>query len=322
MRSNNTKPKKPYVLRTPDGSIAAGTLTYSFKKPKPGDWIEVLNENTEYRNPTSYTNTVRVTYPNAVSAQAFGEYTKKFLKNLGYSANNMVTSISACSDDLNGPNFVDYDNIGQGPNSVNEFLGPFYSGGLAGYPHTGITGLGAFASHATDTGALFVINMPHIGISNSGVVGQSIRRGQTTLNTSCGAVLAAVTWVGANAGLPTFPSVAFPDNDYQQFYLTNILASTTNRALLAAATGTPAKMVVATEIIRVAGETFLIGSTGIQAIGGLIKDVFFCSGIFVNVDDGYEAYISINTFKKWTTTGVGTGAWTDLTTTFKAGLPN
>lgn len=316
MRSYNIKPKKPYVLRKPDGSIAAGTLTYAYRNPKPGEWIEVLNENTDFRNPSSYTNTVRVTYSDAVSAQAFGEYTKKFVKNLGYAPNNMVTSLSACADDLNGPNFIDFDNIGQGSNSMNEFLGPFYSGGLAGYPHTGITGLGAFASHATDTGALFVINMPHIGISNSGVVGQSIRRGQTTLNTSCGAVLAAVTWVDANAGLPTFPSVAFPDNDYQQFYLTNILASTTNRALLAAATGTPAKMVVATEIIRVAGETFLIGSTGIQAIGGLIKDVFFCSGTFINVDDRFTAYVNINTFKKWS---VAAG-WTDLTTSFNAGL--
>lgn len=321
MRSYNTKPKKPYVLRKPAGDIAAGTLTFAYKNPKPGEWIEVINENTDFRNPSSYTNTVRITYSDAVSAQSFGDYTKLFLKNLGYAANNMVTSISACADDLNGPSFVDVDNIGQGPISMNEFLGPFYSGGLAGYPHTGITGLGAFASHVTDTGALFVINMPHIGISQSGVVGQSLRRGQTILNTSCGAVLAAITWVAANAGLPTFPSVDFPDNDYQQFYITNILASVTNRALLAAATGTPAKMVVATEILRVAGETFLIGATGIQNITGLNKDVFFCSGTFINVDDRYEAYINVNTFKKWTTTGIGTGAWSDLTTTFKAGLP-
>jgi len=321
MRSYNTKPKKPYVLRKPAGDIAAGTLTFAYKNPKPGEWIEVINENTDFRNPSSYTNTVRVTYSDAVSAQSFGDYTKLFLKNLGYSANNTLMSLSVCADDINAANFVDEDNLGQHPLSLNEYLGPFMSGGLAGYPHTGITGLGAYASHVTDTGNLFVLNMPHIGISSNGTVGSIIRRGQTTQNTSCGAVLAAITWVAANAGLPTFPSVAFPDNDYQQFYLTNILASVTNRALLAAATGTPAKMVVATEILRVAGETFLIGATGIQNIAGLNKDVFFCSGTFINVDDRYEAYINVNTFKKWTTTGIGTGAWSDLTTTFKAGLP-
>ena len=314
MRSYNTKPKKPYVLRTEDGSIAAGTLTFAYRNPKPGEWIEVINENTDFRNPSTYTDTVRVTYSNAVSVQAFGEYTKKFVKTLGYRANDMVTSISACADDLNGPSFVDVDNIGQGPISINEFLGPFYSGGLAGYPHTGVTGLAAFASHVTNTGALFVINMPHIGISQSGVVGQSLRRGQTTLNTSCGAVQAAINWVASNAGLPN--QANFVD-DYQQFFLTNVLASVTNRALLAAASTNSAKMVVATEIIRVAGETLLLGASGISAISENTKDVIFCSGTFINVDDRYEAYISVNTFKKWTLSG----GWTDLTTSFTTGLP-
>jgi hypothetical protein len=323
MRSNNTKPKKPYVLRKPDGSIAAGTLTYSFKKPKPGDWIEVINENTEYRNPTSYTNTVRVTYPNAVSAQAFGEYTKKFLKNLGYPANDTLMSLSVCSDDINAANFVDNDNLGQHPLSLNDFLGPFMSGGLAGYPHTGITGLGAYASHVTNTGNLFVMNMPHIGISSNGTVGSIIRRGQTGQNTSCGAVQAAINWAINNAGLPVQANFA---DDYQQFFITNILASVTNRGLLAPLTGsaTSAQMVIATEILRDAGQTFLVGTTGIKSIGGAnlingsTRDIFFMSGTFINVDDGYEAYIDVVSFQKL---AKGASTFTDLTTTFKAGLP-
>jgi len=323
MRSNNTKPKKPYVLRKPDGSIAAGTLTYSFRKPKPGDWIEVINENTEYRNPTSYTNTVRVTYPNAVSAQAFGEYTKKFLKNLGYPANDTLMSLSVCSDDINAANFVDNDNLGQHPLSLNDFLGPFMSGGLAGYPHTGITGLGAYASHVTNTGNLFVMNMPHIGISSNGTVGSIIRRGQTGQNTSCGAVAAAVSWAISNAGTPVQSNFV---DDYQQFFLTNIIAQPANRTLLAPLTGsvTPAQMVIATEIIRAAGQTFLVGTTGIKSIGGAnlingsTRDIFFMSGTFINVDDGYEAYIDVVSFQKL---AKGASTFTDLTTTFKAGLP-
>ncbi len=321
MRSYNTKPKKPYVLRKPAGDIAAGTLTFAYKNPKPGEWIEVINENTDFRNPTSYTSTVRVTYPNAVSAQAFGEYNKLFLKNLGYSANDTLMSLSVCSDDINAPMFVDEDNLGQHPLSLNEYLGPFISGGLAGYPHTGITGLGAYASHVTDTGNLFVMNMPHIGISSNGTVGSIIRKGQTGQNTSCGAVLAAIGWVGANAGLPS--QANFVD-DYQQFFITNILASVGNRALLSAATGNPAKMVVATEILRAAGQTFLLGATGIRsaagtnAINGSTRDTFFMSGTFINVDDGYEAYIDVVSFQKLPK---GTSTWVDLTTTFKAGLP-
>jgi hypothetical protein len=321
MRSYNTKPKKPFVLRKPDGSIAAGTLTFAYRNPKPGEWIEVINENTDFRNPTSYTNTVRITYPNAVSAQAFGDYTKKFLKNLGYPASDTLMSLSVCSDDINAPMFVDEANLGQHPLSLNEYLGPFISGGLAGYPHTGVTGLGAYASHVTDTGNLFVMNMPHIGISSNGTVGSIIRKGQTTQNTSCGAVLAAIGWVGANAGLPVQANFA---DDYQQFFITDILASVTNRALIAAATGNPAKMVVATEILRAAGQTFLLGATGIRsaagtnAINGSTRDTFFMSGTFINVDHGYEAYIDVVSFQKLPK---GTTTWVDLTTTFKAGLP-
>jgi len=312
MISCNRGGKKPYVLRV-DNRVVAGSLTYAYHAPIPGDWIEVINECEEYCNPRSYTNTVKLTYPTAVAAQQFGLYTKKFLRNLGYAANNMVTSISACADDLNGPSFVDVDNIGQGPTAVNEFLGPFYSGGLAGYPHTGLTGLAAFASHVTDTGALFVINMPHIGISANGAVGQSLRRGQPALATSCGAVQAAINWVASNTGLPVQTNF---NDDYQQFFLTNILASVSSRALLAAATTNPTKMVVATEIIRLAGETLLLGTSGISGISGNTKDVFFCSGTFINVDDGFTAYVNINTFKKWS---VAAG-WVDLSTTFKAGL--
>lgn len=323
MRSYNTKPKKPYVLRKPAGDIAAGTLTFAYKNPKPGEWIEVINENTDFRNPSSYTNTVRVTYPNAVSAQVFGEYNKLFLKNLGYAANNTLMSLSVCSDDINAPMFVDEKNLGQHPLSLNEYLGPFMSGGLAGYPHTGITGLGAYASHVTDTGNLFVMNMPHIGISSNGTVGSIIRKGQTSQNTSCGAVQAAINWAINNAGLPV--QANFVD-DYQQFFITNILASVTNRALLAPLTGsaTAAQMGIATEILRAAGQTFLVGTTGIKSIGGTnlingsTRDIFFMSGTFINVDDGYEAYIDVVSFQKL---AKGASTFTDLTTTFKAGLP-
>jgi hypothetical protein len=323
MRSYNTKPKKPYVLRKPAGDIAAGTLTFAYKNPKPGEWIEVINENTDFRNPSSYTNTVRITYSDAVSAQSFGDYTKLFLKNLGYAANNTLMSLSVCSDDINAPMFVDEKNLGQHPLSLNEYLGPFMSGGLAGYPHTGITGLGAYASHVTDTGALFVINMPHIGISSNGTVGSIIRKGQTSQNTSCGAVQAAINWAINNAGLPV--QANFVD-DYQQFFITNILASVTNRALLAPLTGsaTAAQMGIATEILRAAGQTFLVGTTGIKSIGGTnlingsTRDIFFMSGTFINVDDGYEAYIDVESFQKL---AKGASTFTDLTTTFKAGLP-
>jgi hypothetical protein len=312
IRNGNNKAKKPFVLRTPDGAVVAGSLTFAYKAPKPGDWIEVINEAKYYNNPAIYNTRVKAVYPNAMYAQDIGSSIKRFLKGLGYNADNTLMSLSVCADDVNAPNFPNVDNLGQHPLSLNNFLGPFMSGGLAGYPHTGITGLGAYASHVTDTGHLFVFNMPHIGISSNGTVGSIIRRGQTGQNTSCGAVLAAVNWVVANGSAPTFPSVAFPENDYQQFLLTDILFP--NKTVLSGLTTTDERMVFATEIIRAAGETFLTGPTGIEAISGLTKDVFFCSGIFINVDDSYLPYITISSFKKWT---VADG-WVDITSAFNS----
>lgn len=63
-------------------------------------------------------------------------------------------------------------------------------------------------------------------------------------------------------------------------------------------------MVIATEILRAAGQTFLVGTTGIKSIGGTnlingsTRDIFFMSGTFINVDDGYEAYIDVVSFSK------------------------
>ena len=45
-------------------------------------------------------------------------------------------------------------------------------GGLDGFPFTGLTGMGAFASHVPDDGAVFVYYGPHIGITKDGVIGE------------------------------------------------------------------------------------------------------------------------------------------------------
>jgi putative membrane protein len=54
---------------------------------------------------------------------------------------------SICSDDVNS---IQY------PVRTQEFLGPFKMGGLDGFPFTGLTGMGAFASHVPDDGAVFI----------------------------------------------------------------------------------------------------------------------------------------------------------------------
>jgi hypothetical protein len=192
------------------------------------------------------------------------------------------------------------------------------SGGLSGYPHTGILGIQAWGSHITNTtnGALFFINMPHIGISQVGNVGRVWRRGKTQAQSltdnTCGAVATAIGWVAANALAPVVAN--FP-NDYQNYTLCAILFPF--KAALAAIPTYGAQMVYATEKIRLASDTFLTGASGIIGANvGTGIDVFYCSGTFINTDDGYNAYIDVTSFKKYNSVG----GWVDLTTQFLAGL--
>ena len=192
------------------------------------------------------------------------------------------------------------------------------SGGLAGYPHTGILGIQAWGSHVTTTtnGGLFMINMPHIGISRAGDVGRIWRRGkseaQSLTDNTCGAVATAITWVAANGSTPVVGN--FPNN-YQNYTLCSILFPF--KAALAALPTYGEKMVFATEKIRLAGDTFLTGASGIIGANvGTGIDTFYCTGTFINSDDGFNAYVTVTAFKKYNSVG----GWVDLTTEFLAKL--
>ena len=311
---------RPYALRNPKtNTVVPGALVLSNIKPVSGDWFPVV-EGIERNvvNPVSYDNTVKITYPSCVNSQRFGDYAKTFIQAQGYTPYNVVLSESICSDDIDGPVYADIQNIGQTPASQNDFLGPFMSGGLSGYPHTGILGIQAWGSHITNTtnGALFFINTPHIGISQVGNVGRVWRRGKTQAQSltdnTCGAVATAITWVAANAIAPVVAN--FPD-DYQNYTLCDILFPF--KVALAAIPDYGDQMVYATEKIRLAGDTFLTGASGIIAANvGVGIDVFYCSGTFINTDDGYNAYVNVTSFKKYNSVG----GWVDLTTSFLAGL--
>jgi len=311
---------RPYALKNPKtDTVVPGTLILSSIKPVSGDWFPVVEGiERNFVNPVSYDTTVKITYPSCVNSQRFGDYAKTFIQTKGYTPDNVVLSESVCSDDIDGPIYSDIQNIGQTPSSQNDFLGPFMSGGLAGYAHTGILGIQAWGSHITNktNGALFFINMPHIGISQTGNVGRIWRRGKTQAQSltdnTCGAVATAITWVAANAIAPVIAN--FPD-DYQNYQLCAILFPF--KAALAAITTYGAQMVYATEKIRLASDAFLTGASGIIGANvGTGIDVFYCSGTFINTDDGYNAYINVTSFKKYNSVG----GWVDLTTSFLAGL--
>jgi hypothetical protein len=310
---------RPYARFLKNGEIVPGSLGLYTHAPKNGIWKEV--QPVEYFNKTSqhYLDVVKVTYPNAVLAQHLATKLQLFLSNRGVKTSDTVLNLTVCSDDVNASEFADINNIGQNPPALNTYLGPFMGGGLAGYPHTGILGIQAWQSHATtDTsvdGPLLLINMPHIGITQQADlitandnVGRMLRRGKSsaTNDNTCGAVATAIAdAITLNGVAPVSTNAPFINN-YQRYQLALI----TYASFAYYNTHTYSEnMIQATELIRVAGFTDL-KNTLIPVLTGQ-NNLYFLSGTFVNVDDGFSACINFN--ELWLRNG---GTWTDLTIDF------
>jgi len=318
--------KRAFVRYSKQGKIVPGSLilTGGSYPQGPSTWNEVpadlcCTTSVFPPNPASYTVTVQSQYTGAVSALRFAEAAKEFIKTQGYSYKDVLLSTDVCSDDVNAIEHVD--NLGQTSAQQSNLLGPFFGAGLAGYPHTGVLGLQAWGSHITADGALFLVNMPHIGVSQAGNVGRMWRKGKTQAESltdnTCGAVATAATWVINNASAPVYNTGVFNNND--QFYKLCVILRVFRATILASYNfvATPslygASMKYCTEQIRIASNTFLTGATGIVGANvGFNVDVFYCNGTFINVDHGYNAYVKVTSFKKYNSTS----GWTDLTTQF------
>jgi Limiting CO2-inducible proteins B/C beta carbonyic anhydrases len=130
----------------------------------------------------------------------------------------LMAADSICSDDVNS---IQY------PARASEFLGPFKMGGLDGFPFTGLTGMGAFASHVPDDGAVFIYYGPHIGISKEGVIGEIHRIGQNKNTGCCGAAKGALSKLINNQIIAN----NITDLDYQMNTIEQILFSEKDRIL-------------------------------------------------------------------------------------------
>lgn len=127
---------------------------------------------------------VRQHYPNAMTtADTVKQMFAILRKHCGLEPNRIMHADSICSDDVNSMEY---------PPEAHEMLGPFKMGGLNGYPFTGLTGMGAFAHHVPEDGAVFVYYAPHIGITKAGTTGEINRIGQSQPSACCGAAKAAL----------------------------------------------------------------------------------------------------------------------------------
>lgn len=128
--------------------------------------------------------TVRQHYPNAMTTtDAVNKMLTILRAEYNLEPRQIMHADSICSDDVNAMEY---------PPEAHAMLGPFGMGGLNGFPFTGLTGMGAFAHHVPEDGAVFIYYAPHIGITKDGKIGEINRVGQSAPSACCGAAKAAL----------------------------------------------------------------------------------------------------------------------------------
>jgi hypothetical protein len=229
-------------------------------------------------------------YPNAVTTIDSVNMLIDFVEaELDLEPSQIMLADSICSDDVNS---IQY------PARSHEFLGPFKMGGLDGFPFTGLTGMGAFASHVPDEGAVFVYYGPHIGVSKTGALGEIHRFGQHQNSGCCGAARAALNKLSNNlihAGHVT-------DMDYQMNTIEQILLKEKSRILAAALPLKEATEVIYEAIDRRIEE--LVAATKYNC-----KYVILMGAILINSDSDMGSFTAT---KKFVVINLETGERLDM----------
>ncbi len=221
---------------------------------------------------------IRQHYPNAITTIDSVNLLIDFVEErLDLEPGKIMLADSICSDDVNS---IQY------PARAQELLGPFKMGGLDGYPFTGLTGMGAFASHVPDEGAVFVYYGPHIGISKQGVVGEINRMGQSKASGCCGAARGALEKLVNNLIEPGTTS----DLDYQMNTLEQIILKEKERILSAAI---PLKE--ATEVIYEAIDRRIIELA--KATKYNCKYLILMGAILINSDSDVGSFTATRRFE-------------------------
>lgn len=190
--------------------------------------------------------------------------------------NQIMLADSICSDDVNS---IQY------PVRTQEFLGPFKMGGLDGFPFTGLTGMGAFASHVPDEGAVFIYYGPHIGITKQGAIGEIHRHGQHKNSSCCGAAKGALSKLLNNQ----ISEGNITELDYQMNTIEQIIYAERERVL-----GAKTPMFEATEVIYEAIDkriNELVDKTKYNC-----KYVILVGAILINSDSDMGSFTEIRRF--------------------------
>lgn len=242
----------------------------------------------------SFLNIVQEYYPNAQTT----EYTVNKLldiidNNYNLKPNQLMHADSLCCDDVNA---IQY------PPRAYEMLGPFKLGGLDGYPFAGLTGMGAFAHHVPEDGAILIFYAPHIGITKDGKIGEINRYGQTNNSSCCGAAKAGLSKLQNNQ----IEKGNITDLDYQMNTIEQILLEQKERIL-----GSQIPIKESTEVIYEAIDKqidVLISKTDYPC-----KHLFQIGAIFINGDREVGSFCS---YKRFEHINLETNERTDLVSNF------
>ena len=220
---------------------------------------------------------IRRFYPNAVTTIDSVNRLIDFVEEkLDLEPRQVMLADSICSDDVNS---IQY------PARALELLGPFKMGGLDDFPFTGLTGMGAFASHVPDDGAVFIYYGPHIGITKEGVIGEIHRVGQHKNSGCCGAAKGALNKLLNNQIIEG----NITEMDYQMNTIEQILFQQKDRIIAAE---TP--LYEATEVIYEAIDkriNELVAHTKYNC-----KYVILIGAVLINSDSDMGSYTSTKRF--------------------------
>lgn len=219
-------------------------------------------------------------FPGAMTNLTLVKALGSVLRERGYPQENTLAACCVCSDEIN--RFID--------GSLEEHVAcmpPFNLGGLAGFPFTGVTGFGAYSHHVPTGGMLVVLFGPHVGVSETGVVGMVEREGMGP-GGACGAAKAAYAQVcsmpaGERArGVPLVPREEDLERvlmcDFQQHMVTHHVCACHKRA---AASDEPQA-----ELVKALAER--IRASLIKIVGALALecDLAMIGGVQVNTAPG------------------------------------
>lgn len=135
----------------------------------------------------SFESSMQKHFPGSLSNSALALRVAASLRERGYTPTNTLFGSSLCSDEINDT----------AESLVGDFInklgveGVFNLGGLGGLPFVGISGMGAFTSHAPVDGKIFIVFGPHVGVANDGTVGKIERVGKSSVSGACGAGIGA-----------------------------------------------------------------------------------------------------------------------------------